>query len=156
MCCTLLVKNTGSKNYAKIAICLCTIAQLCRSISLQLRHISTSGEKLVKRQINMSSTCSHNVVNLGPHHVWKYGSDIHLRPLRIGEENRRKIETTDGKYNDLSYWVAVIKRRWRTARLHLLTIRPLYWTKTTESCLCRLVCIVTSRMRSHLVEKDTI
>jgi len=29
---------------------LCTIAQLCRAISLQLRHVSTIGEKLVKQE----------------------------------------------------------------------------------------------------------
>ena len=29
---------------------LCTIGQLCRTASLQLRHVSTIGEKLVKQQ----------------------------------------------------------------------------------------------------------
>ena len=39
-----------------------TIAQLCRAISSQLRHVSTIGKKLLSS--NISSTCSHNMVNL--------------------------------------------------------------------------------------------
>ena len=40
-----------------------TIAQLCRAISLQLRHVSTIGKKNLL-STNMSSTCPHNMVNL--------------------------------------------------------------------------------------------
>ena len=43
---------------------LSTIAQLCRAISSQLRHVSTIGKKLVKS--NISSRCSYNMVNFGP------------------------------------------------------------------------------------------
>ena len=49
MCCTRLVENTGCKKSAKNRH-LGTIAQLYRAISLQLRHISTIGKKLVKQQ----------------------------------------------------------------------------------------------------------
>jgi len=42
-----------------------TIAQLCRAISSQLRHVSTIGKKLITQQY-ISSTCSHNIVNFGP------------------------------------------------------------------------------------------
>ena len=48
-CCTRLAGNTGRKNDAKNRH-LCTISQLCRAISSQLRHISTIGKKLVKQQ----------------------------------------------------------------------------------------------------------
>jgi len=41
-----------------------TIAQICRAISSQLRHISTIGKNLLSS--NMSSTCPHNMVNFGP------------------------------------------------------------------------------------------
>ena len=41
-----------------------TIAQLCRAISSQLRHVSTIGKKLLSS--NMSSRCPHNMVNFGP------------------------------------------------------------------------------------------
>jgi len=41
-----------------------TIAQLCRAISLQLRHVSTTGKNLLSS--NMSFRCSHNMVNFGP------------------------------------------------------------------------------------------
>ena len=51
-----LLKNTGRKKLAKNRH-LGTIAQLCRAISLQLRHVSTIGKKLVKQQyvLHMSS-----------------------------------------------------------------------------------------------------
>ena len=48
-CCTLFAENIGCKKVAKNRH-LGTIAQLCRAISLQLRHISTIGKKLVKQQ----------------------------------------------------------------------------------------------------------
>jgi len=41
-----------------------TIAQLCRAISSQLRHVSTTGKKLVKQQY--LPTCRHSMVNFGP------------------------------------------------------------------------------------------
>jgi len=48
--CTQLAENTGRKNDAKNCH-LGTIAQLCRAISLQLRHVSTiRTKKLVKQQ----------------------------------------------------------------------------------------------------------
>jgi len=40
-----------------------TIVQLCRTISLQLRHLSTIGKKLSS---NISSACPHNMVNFCP------------------------------------------------------------------------------------------
>jgi len=39
-----------------------SVAQLCRAVSLQLRHVSTIGKKLV----NISPTCPHNMVNIRP------------------------------------------------------------------------------------------
>ena len=59
----LLAANTGRKKVAKNRH-LGTIAQLCRSISLQLRHVSTIGKNLLSS--NISSTCPHNMVNFGP------------------------------------------------------------------------------------------
>jgi len=49
MCCTRLSENTRRKNDAKTRH-LGTIAQLCRAISSQLRHVSTIGKKSVKHQ----------------------------------------------------------------------------------------------------------
>jgi len=40
-----------------------TIAQLCRAISSQLRHVSTNGKNLLNS--NTSSTCPDNMVNFG-------------------------------------------------------------------------------------------
>ena len=48
----------------KIAIAIMgTIAQLCRAISSQLRHVSTIEKNLLSS--NMSSTGPHNMVNFG-------------------------------------------------------------------------------------------
>jgi len=63
-CCARLAENTGRKKVAKNRN-LGTIAQLCRVISSQLRHISTIGKKNLLSN-NISSTCSHNMVNFGP------------------------------------------------------------------------------------------
>ena len=54
MCCTRLTENTGRKKSPKIRH-LATIAQLCRAVSSQLRHISTIGKNLLNS--NISSTC---------------------------------------------------------------------------------------------------
>jgi len=62
-CCMRLAENTGRKKVAKNHH-LGPIAQLCRAISSQLRHISTIGKNLLST--NMSCTCPHNMVNFGP------------------------------------------------------------------------------------------
>jgi len=55
-CCTRLTEKTGCKKVAKNHH-LGTIAQLCRAIPSQLRHVSAIGKKLVKQQcvLHMSS-----------------------------------------------------------------------------------------------------
>jgi len=63
MCGTRLAANTGRKKVAKNRH-LGTIAQLCRAISWQLRHLSTIGKKLLNS--NISSTYPVNMVNFGP------------------------------------------------------------------------------------------
>jgi len=56
VCCTRLAENTRRKKSPKIGH-LRTIAQICRTISSQRRHVSTIGNKLVKQQFlfHMSS-----------------------------------------------------------------------------------------------------
>ena len=63
MCCSRLAANTGRKKVVKNRH-LGTIAQLRRTISSQLRHVSTIGKKLLSS--NTSSTCPCNMVNIGP------------------------------------------------------------------------------------------
>jgi len=60
--CARLADNAGPKKSPKIGH-LGTIAQLCRAISSQLRHISTVGKNLLSR--NISTTCPHNMMNFG-------------------------------------------------------------------------------------------
>jgi len=58
MCCTRLAGNAGPKKSPKIRH-LGTIAQLCRAISLHLRHVSTIGKNLVNSNArHMSSQYS--------------------------------------------------------------------------------------------------
>ena len=59
-CCARLAENTARKKSPKSRH-LATIAQLCRAIPSQLRHVSTIGKKLLSS--NISSTCPHNMVN---------------------------------------------------------------------------------------------
>ena len=63
MCGTRLAQNAGPKKVAKNRH-LGTIAQLCRAISSQLRHVSTIG----KSSLNSSTsfTCPYNMANFGP------------------------------------------------------------------------------------------
>ena len=58
-----LAENTVRKNYAKNRH-LGTIAQLCRAISSQLRHVSTIGKNLLNG--NICSICLYNMVNFSP------------------------------------------------------------------------------------------
>ena len=60
MRCARLVAITGRKNRH-----LGTIAQLCRAISSQLRHVSTIRKKNLLSS-NISSTWLHNMVNFSP------------------------------------------------------------------------------------------
>jgi len=64
MCCTWLAEKSGHKNYAETRH-LRTIAQLCRAMSLQLRHVSTIGKKILLIS-NISSTSPRSVVNFDP------------------------------------------------------------------------------------------
>jgi len=63
MCCKRLAGNTGCKNDAKNRH-LSTIAQICQTISSQLRHVSTIGKNLLSS--NISCRCPYNMVNFGP------------------------------------------------------------------------------------------
>ena len=64
MCCTRLATNAGPKKVAKNRH-LGTMPQICRAISLQLRHVSIIRKKNLLSS-NTSSTCPDNVMNFGP------------------------------------------------------------------------------------------
>ena len=63
-CCTGLAEKCRTQKLAKNCQ-LGTIAQLCRAISSQLRHVSTIGKKLVKQQyvLQMSPTIRRTSAN---------------------------------------------------------------------------------------------
>ena len=60
-CCTRLAANAGCKKSSKICH-LGTIAQISWAISLQLRHISTVGKKLVKQQYVLQMSPQYGVL----------------------------------------------------------------------------------------------
>ena len=60
--CTRLAEIQDAKNLF-LDRHLGTIAQFCRAISLQLRHVSTMGKNLLNS--NISSTRLHNMANFG-------------------------------------------------------------------------------------------
>ena len=58
-----------------------TIAQFCRAVALQLRHVSTIGKNLLNS--NISSTCPHNMANEFASCL-RYCSDVaHPRPTKL-------------------------------------------------------------------------
>ena len=63
ICCTRLAGNAGPEKSPKIRQ-LGTIAQLCRAISSQLRHLSSIRKKFLNS--NTSSTCPYNMANFCP------------------------------------------------------------------------------------------
>jgi len=63
MCCVRLAGNAGRKKSSKNHY-LGTVAQLCRAMSAQLRHVSTIGKKALNS--NASPICPHNMVNFNP------------------------------------------------------------------------------------------
>jgi len=76
-CCMRLAGNAGPKT-ANLRH-LGTIAQLCRAISSQLRHVSTIGKKLVKQQC--LPMCPQNMMYFGVlavRSVGEFGSPQHI------------------------------------------------------------------------------
>jgi len=63
MCCTRFAGNAGPEKSPKIRH-LGTIAQFCRAISSQLRHLSSIGKNPLNS--NTSFTCPYNMANFGP------------------------------------------------------------------------------------------
>jgi len=63
--CMWLAENTGRKKVAKKSSSGHHIAQLCRAISSQLRHVSTIGKKSFKKQYVLQMS-PYNMVNFGP------------------------------------------------------------------------------------------
>jgi len=63
-----------------------TIAQLCRTISSQLRHASIIGKKVLNINTS-SSTCPHNMVNFGPitaENCWRvWGTPANFNGFRV-------------------------------------------------------------------------
>jgi len=60
MYCARLAENTGRKKSPKIR----TIAQLCRAVSLQLRHVSAIGKNQVKQQYLLQTSSQYGKLQL--------------------------------------------------------------------------------------------
>jgi len=77
-CCTLEVQDAKNHYFG-------TIAQLCRAISSELRHVSTIGKKFLNN--STSSTCPDNMVNFGlltAEICWRvWGTPAHFNGFRV-------------------------------------------------------------------------
>jgi len=93
MCCTWLTENAGRKNDEKNRH-LGTIVQLCRAISLQLRHVSTIGRKLVKQQylLHMSPQYGELQPTSGWNHFGSMGHPSYFQRLpHLGSVTARHL-----------------------------------------------------------------
>jgi len=85
---------------------LCTIAQLCRAISLQLRHVSTIGKKLLNG--NISSICPHNMLNFGPLTAemfwWVCGTPANFNGFRVLASLLHRRRSTDVNHTLHDLW----------------------------------------------------
>jgi len=103
-CCMRLTQNTGCKKVAKNRH-LGTIAQLCRAISLQLRHVLTIGKKRVKQQYVLHMSPQYG--ELRPTSGWDrltslgYPSKFQL-VLRLGSVTGRHLVV--GVSQTLRHW----------------------------------------------------
>ena len=76
MCCTRLAGNAGPKKSPKMRH-VGTIVQLCRTISSQLRHVSTIGKNVLNS--NISSTCSGELRPLAAEICWRvWGTPVNF------------------------------------------------------------------------------
>jgi len=96
MCCTRLAGNAGCKNRQKFGIWAPCIAQLCRAISSQLRHVMTIGKNMLNS--NISPTCLHNMVNFGP----------------LTAEICWRVSGTPANFNGLRIFASLLQRRHST------------------------------------------
>jgi len=107
VCGTRPAENTGRKKVAKNRH-LITIAQLCRAISSQRKHVSTIGKNFLSS--NISSTCPHNMVNFG----------------RLTAEIRWRVCGTHANFNGFRVLPSLLqRRRLPEANQTLRDVRPM-------------------------------
>ena len=104
---TRLAENAGPKKVPKnrhLGTIHNFVAQLCRAISSQLRHVSTIAKNLLSSCI--SSTCPHNMVNFGPlaaeivSLVWRTPANFYgFRILASLLQRRRSMEANQTLHN---------------------------------------------------------
>jgi len=157
MCCKWLAGNTGCKNDAKNRH-LCIIAQLCRVISSQLRHVSTIRKKLVKQQYLLQMSLQYN--ELRPTNGWDRlvglgHAIIFQRVSRLGSVTAR--QSSSGRQpNFVAFnrgrhlWSAGRPSRWAFAHILVLSIF-LFFLSSPNLSRCRLDVYHTSAHGGALV-----
>jgi len=124
MCCTRLAENTGCKNDAKNRY-LSTIAQLCRAISSQLRHISTIGKKLVKQQYLLHMILQYG--ELRPTSGWdlfvSLGCPANFNRFRVLASNRYCSDVAQRKPTKLCTMFGCLLRGY-TIYIHFWRLLP--------------------------------
>jgi len=123
MCCKRLPREYRIQKWRKNRHlqCILTIAQLCRAISSQLRHVSTIGKKLVKQQYLFH--CSHNMLNFRPL-TTEIGSGVWATPANFNGFLRLGFVTATTSLNGSQPNFALCLAIFWTATLY---IRPIHF-----------------------------
>ena len=127
MCYTRFTQNTGRKNYAKNRHLL-SIAQLCRAISSQIRHVSTIGEKMLNG--NISCQQISDVSSAYRKDIWKSLFHMSLRYAELTSEICWRVWGTPANFNGFRvfaslYCTDVAQRR--STKLCTMFGRLLHW-----------------------------
>ena len=139
-----LLKTQDAKNRH-----LGTIAQLCRAISLQLRHVLTIGKKILLSS-SISSTCSHNMVNFGPvaadigpvvlGHPYKFQRVSRLRSVTARHSSSGHQPNFVALNRGRHLYLAGRPSRWALAHISsFVSLTRLYYDRVTLMFLNRFI-----------------
>jgi len=143
MCCMRLAENTGRKK--SLNICnLRPIAQLCQSISSQLRHVSTMRKNFLNS--NISSTPPHNMANFWTTNGWdQFGCLGHPSKFQQVSLLGRVTARHSSSRHQPNCGVTALNRGH-----HLYSARrPSRWALTHIPAICALT-MIHRRQKGHL------
>ena len=163
MCCTRLAGNAGPNKIAKNGH-LGNIAQICRAISLQLRHVSTIGKKLFKQQYlpYMSSQYGeHRPTNswdpfgsLG--HSSKFQRVSHLRSVTARHSSSGRQPNWAALNRERHLYSARRPSRWTLAHIVVCLFIDSACQRASKIGLIRLIFITTKVRINGLTNVTTV
>ena len=127
MCCMRLARNAWPKKYPKICH-LGTIAQVCRAISLQPRHVLTIRKKLIKQQYFLHMSPQYG--KLRPTNSWDRFTSLG-HPCKFQRVSRLGSVTARHLVVGVSQTAALNRERY-----HSLAGRPSRWASAHILVFC--------------------